>query len=373
MALWTLSLSSRLVQRNYRRLPYIPRGGQQQASYVIYNQPEEFLMSRFFMMLRLFIFFPAAVYSHAPTPEAKRRSQAALLAHSDTTAWPSSSDLLYDHYDGAVTSSPEHLGADRPAVYWTPPKTIKITVALGRDVGSDDLSEMLSQPLIKEWAWNAQSGAEFQQKPELTRKLALMGEQVATNDGPDEWIKWKLYKDDPNGISVWTGRAQKEGCYGSQLPLIKSRSVIPLSCKEMVDLMMDSSKVPMYNKWSLGRKDCWVLDDHTKIVQNLVKPPIGSKHLVSTTLLHACPLDNDAWVIVSRAVRGFPEPADASKTEILLGVNLVEPLGDNACRLTSVNHVYTSGVPTMLAESLGVKSAIKFVNDIRRLREEGEI
>jgi hypothetical protein len=30
-------------------------------------------------------------------------------------------------------------------------------------------------------------------------------------------------------------------------------------------------------------------------------------------------------------------------------------------------------VPTMLAESLGVKSAVKFVNDLRRLRGEGKI
>jgi hypothetical protein len=330
-------------------------------------------MTRFFMILRLVVFFPAAVISHAPTEPS--RSGRALSFEFDrqemtSTVWPPSM-LVTSNFNTTATLGQPYTNP--PPIFWTPPKTIKITVCLGSDVGTDDLSDALSQPLIKESAWNAQSGEEFQRKPDLVRKLALMGERVAANDGPDEWIKWKLNRDDPNGISVWTGKAQKKGCYGSQLPLIKSRSIIPLSCKDMVDLMMDSSKVPIYNTWSMGRKDCWVLDDHTKIVQNRVKPPIGSKQLVSTTLLHACPLDNDAWVIVSRAVRGFPEPEDACKTEILLGVNLVEPVGDKSCRLTSVNHVYTSGVPTMLAESLGVKSAVKFVNDLRRLRAEGKI
>jgi hypothetical protein len=382
MALWMLSSQScQLIHRKCWRLPkIIPRGaGGQQVSY-FYSQPEEFLMTRLLIMLRLFVFFPAAVICHA-SAETNRRNHA-LSFGSDrhdisSTVWPPSSLLLSNGSTNgnAAAGTLVNPYADPPPIFWTPPKTIKISVRLERDVGVEEdlLSDALSHPLIREAAWIAQSGEEFQRKPDLVRKLALMGERVATNDGPDEWIKWKLSKDDPDGISVWTGKAQKSGCYGSQLPLIKSRSIIPLSCKDMVDLMMDSSKVPVYNTWSMGRKDCWVLDDHTKIVQNRVKPPIGSRQLVSTTLLHACPLDNDAWVIVSRAVRGFPEPEDASKTEILLGVNLVEPLGDNSCRLTSVNHVYTSGVPTMLAESLGVKSAVKFVNDLRRLRGEGKI
>lgn len=374
MALWILSSqSSQLIHSKCRRFPkIIPRGRGQQVN-CFYSQPEEFLMTRVLMMLRLLVFLPAAVICHAPTETNNRRNRALSFGSdhhdvSSTTAWPPSNLL---NVDAATRGSP---CADSPPIFWSPPRTIKITVCLESGVvGTEEQGDLLSQPLIKTSALIAQSGEEFQRKPDLVRKLALMGERVASNDGSDEWIKWKLTKHDLDGVSVWTGKAQKEGYYGSQLPLIKSRSIIPLSCKDMVDLMMDSSKVPIYNTWSMGRKDCWVLDDHTKIVQNRVKPPIGSKQLVSTSLLHACPLDNDAWVIVSRAVRGFPEPEDASKTEILLGVNLVEPVGDNSCRLTSVNHVYTSGVPTMLAESLGVKSAIKFVHDLRRLRGEGKI
>jgi len=97
---------------------------------------------------------------------------------------------------------------------------------------------------------------------------------------------------------------------------------------------------------------------------------------VASTLLHAQPLANDTkgrWVIVSRAVKGFDTPEDANISEILLGVNLLEPINESSCRLTAVNHVYSNAIPTMLAERVGVKSAVKFVKDLRRLREEGKI
>lgn len=368
MALWTSSKV--LFYSNCRRRPTIRREGQRSNYFCghLNQQPEEFLMTRLWFIFRLFVIFPGAVISHAPKQGSSKTHSSMLFTSREpsTTVWPLTK--LLSTNTAAIS--------DRPPIFWTPPATIQITVSLQEEISSfegEDVAEALTKPLISEAAWNTQSGSEFQTKPALVQQLALTGKYVAANDNSDEWIQWRLYKDDPNDISVWTGKCKKAGCYGAHLPLIKSRSIIPLSCQDVVDLMMDSSKVPMYNTWSLGRKDCWVRDAHTKIVQNRVQPPIGSKQVVSTTLLHACEVDNNAWVIVSRAVRGFPEPEDASKTEILLGVNLVEPISDNSCRLTSVNHVYTSGLPTILAERLGVNGAIKFVNDLRRLRGEGKI
>ena len=174
--------------------------------------------------------------------------------------------------------------------------------------------------------------------------------------------------------------ARNDGSYyGSQVPFIKTRSIIPLAVEEMVELLLDSSRVKTYNPWSLGRRDCWVADydaEHTKIVKNRVQPPFGAKAMVSTTLLHARPAaateDDGAWIVVSRSVGGFrfaePDDATVGRSDILLGVNLLQPVDNESCLLTAVTHVYSSAVPTMLAERLGVQSAVKFVRDMRSLK-----
>jgi hypothetical protein len=149
----------------------------------------------------------------------------------------------------------------------------------------------------------------------------------------------------------------------------------------MVELLMDSSRVTTYNPWSLGRVDCWVNGEpdplhparQTKIVKNRVQPPMGAKAAVSVTMLHARPIAADGtWLVVSRATGGnrFPEldQDQVGKSDILLGVNLVQPIDDDSCLLTAVTHAYSAIMPAMLAERLGVKGAIKFVKDIRALR-----
>jgi hypothetical protein len=49
-------------------------------------------------------------------------------------------------------------------------------------------------------------------------------------------------------------------------------------------------------------------------------------------------------------------------------VNLLQPVGDDSSLVTAITHVQSTIVPAMLAESLGVKGAIQFVSDLRRLR-----
>ena len=200
----------------------------------------------------------------------------------------------------------------------------------------------------------------------------------------------------------------EEKYLGIQLPFIKVRAILPYSVTEVVDLLLDSNKVVTYNPWSLGRKDCWIdttssgsksstgTTTHTcmttKIVQNRVQPPIpGARQVVSTTLLHARPIrstsesDNDSkttsWIIVSRSIGKnhiYDDTLDSSKTsrsDILLGVNLLEPIRskdgtilESKCRITTVTHVYSPSVPMAFAERLGVQSSIKFIHDIRNLK-----
>lgn len=289
---------------------------------------------------------------------------------------------------------------------------------------SDFVLSAITQPLIPERAWQALTGREFQDHPELLEKLAAMGEAVARDDSSrgGEWIEWHAYGSSSSSsspdvtkslqegdIHVWTGKCVsantksdagnnnplQQQYFGAQLPVIKTRSIIPLSVHDMVELLLDSSRVQLYNPWSLGRRDCWVavatagtLDAAslivTKIVKNRVQPPLGSKAMVSTTLLHARPaLSNDgSWVLVSRSLghHGSALFSDsqnddetAGRSDILLGVNLLEPVSDDSCILTAVTHVHSAAVPTLLAERLGVQSAIKFVKDMRRLKQAANL
>ena len=322
--------------------------------------------------------------------------------------------------------------------------------------------ESLTQPLMTESVWNQLTGTEWcgshnnvenaataaATHDQLLDSLAKMGESVARIDTPTQWIDWHLSgsssssSDDDDDVQVWTGKCiatpppppsfQKaetdddqhhsgsndvveEKYLGIQLPFIKTRAILPYSVADVVDLLLDSKKVITYNPWSLGRKDCWIdtsgssgtdtttkISMTTKIVQNRVQPPIpGARQVVSTTLLHARPIQstlensefsNDptttSWIIVSRSVGKnhiyndeVDQKAKTSRSDILLGVNLLEPVRSkdgtivnvNQCRLTAVTHVYSPSVPTAFAERLGVQSSIKFIQDIRNLKHKSTL
>jgi hypothetical protein len=214
--------------------------------------------------------------------------------------------------------------------------------------------------------------------------------------------------DDDDHHSPSNNVVVKENYLGIQLPFIKVRALLPYSVVDMVDLLLDSDRVVTYNPWSLGRKDCWIdttgsssngtptrRSMTTKIVQNRVQPPIpGARQVVSTTLLHARPIrssfDGDlsdpnttSWIIVSRSVgknHMFNQESDlkakTSRSDMLLGVNLLEPvrsndgtiLDTNHCWITTVAHAYSPSVPIAFAERMGVQSSIKFIQDIRNLK-----
>ncbi|GMH56324.1 hypothetical protein TrRE_jg5812 [Triparma retinervis] len=184
-------------------------------------------------------------------------------------------------------------------------------------------------------------------------------------------------------IYVWTGNFP-EACTGADLPAIRTRGVIPMSAKAVAELLMDSTRVKVYNKMSQGRTDVKLFqagidskskqwgEGETKIVKNKTKPPLTSKTMVFTTLMHARKLSNSSYLVVSRAVNvpsvsSAPSAGGVVKSEIMLGVNVLRPLTESSCELSSVTHVNSPLVPGMMARSVGVKGAVNFINDLRAL------
>lgn len=306
----------------------------------------------------------------------------------------SSSTCLVDYFDTDNSSIVTTTACSRKRFFRKP--EVSESSSSQSSQSSDELTIQVSDPIIPLDVWETMTGNEFEETDAVDR-LAQSGLQLAANEDENEWIEWTAQKDtekalqekdmmsalDDGKVLVYLGKAKKEG-YGTQLPIIKSKSILPMSAQEMAELLMDSGRVQIYNKMSLGRKDVINYGENTKIVRNLTKPPMAKSNMVSVTLMHSRELqesekeslsginkDREGYLVVSRAVPGMvdPEIANLTRNDIVLGVNLLQDLGPNECLMTAVTHVYSPLIPTMLARKAGVTSAINFVKDIRSVCE----
>jgi len=244
-----------------------------------------------------------------------------------------------------------------------------------------DTTAMTSPIVPLTISFDGQTGEEFAD-PDTMDRLVASGLEMATQD-PNDWIEWKAHSAtkklleehnhnemvilEQGEVMVYIGRSKKEG-HGSKLPIIKTKSILPLAAEEMAELLMDSSRVRIYNKLSVGRTDVRTLGEGTKVVCNLTKPPIAKSNMVSCTLMHSRRLDQEgSHFVVSRAAPGMIDDAmsELPRNDILLGVNLLEDRGPDECIMTAVTHIYSPALPTILAKKMGVSSAINFVKDIR--------
>ena len=78
--------------------------------------------------------------------------------------------------------------------------------------------------------------------------------------GVDTSKEWYEALDSSQEVLVWAGKfttlgSNNDEYYGANLPIIKTTSVIHQSPKYLAELLMDSEKVKVYNKMSLGRTD----------------------------------------------------------------------------------------------------------------------
>lgn len=195
-------------------------------------------------------------------------------------------------------------------------------------------------------------------------------------------------------VMVWTGNFI-HGLYGSDLPAIRSAGIVNMSPKELLDLLVDSSRVKEYNHMSLGRTDLLVLQDNlheeqadagifgkscTKVMRAETQPPFIRKSLQFVSILHATALEDGAgYLIVTRAVTqaseiGVATTFDVLRSEILMGVNVIRKIEghDNRCLMINVNHIRTPMVPLFVGKRLGLAAAPGFIRDLRSIKAPTE-
>lgn len=191
-------------------------------------------------------------------------------------------------------------------------------------------------------------------------------------------------------IMIWNG-CFSHNHHGHEMPAMRSRFIVGMSCVALVELLMDSKRVHTYNKSSLGRRDEIIFCDDlhgsskeeefmgtSKITRSESKIPIVAKTLEILCLMHARKLqesDNsgEGYLIVSRSIKEAKKSQhkhdNVIESEILLNANLIKRIDGlkNKCEVISMTHMRCPIVPTFLTNKIQLAAANTFMKDIRAL------
>jgi hypothetical protein len=179
-------------------------------------------------------------------------------------------------------------------------------------------------------------------------------------------------------VLIWSGKFSH--C-GHDIPVYRSSGIIAMDADELIHLLLDSSRIHEYNKVSEGRTDEIIYTNDlcasegiTKVVRSKSKPPIVSKSLEFTSLMHARRLTaadghGKGYILVTRGVTLRNEKSDQYSPEILLNVSLIKEIDglSKKCEMINMNYVSMPIIPSFLVKKLGYNGAISFFNDLRSL------
>lgn len=203
----------------------------------------------------------------------------------------------------------------------------------------------------------------------------------------NEWYTdTKLVQSLENDVLLWSGTKEgqplrKSTSYVHNVPFFKGRGIIPsMSAKELTYLLLDSSKVKLYNKWSNGRIDKIVYEKDiekgngmfgigsTKIVENETNVPFSNNNIVVTTFIHARRValekykrnsnDNvgNAYIIVSRSLQKqhTPDSTVGQMNEIIWGVTLLRDIPGHPGKtdLLTLTQANSPAIPGFLAHKV---------------------
>lgn len=219
-----------------------------------------------------------------------------------------------------------------------------------------------------------------------------------------------------SGMSSGTnGKDMDQLGYGSKIPYFKARGIIPnISPLELAELILDSSRVKLYNKWTNGRDDLHVFqepinvlnglygDGCLKVVQAKTAIPFSSATLKMENFLHGramklhhddlCQDDNieiecndkpNSYVIVSRSIYteeavaedksgNITQAVPGAKNEMIMGVNIFREVPGHPGKtdLLIVSQANSSAIPSFLAHKAGLMGATDFFRSLRGMKLE---
>lgn len=220
-------------------------------------------------------------------------------------------------------------------------------------------------------------------------------EKIISSRGPSEQ-EWHYASG--GDVFVWSGKLDFEG-FGDDILAVKARAIIPTTAENMLNLLMDSSRVKEYNKMSLGRTDQFFfkkgvdstedgLKGEAKVFRSLSSIPLIKKQIELRAMMYAKTFDEEihgskGYLAVTRSVwedeASAPTKdkkgdsggnADFIRSEMLLSVNCIRDISASkpgSCELTTVTHFHTPGMPTFGAKTMGMKAAANFIKDVQAI------
>eukprot|EP00953_Heterococcus_sp_UTEX-ZZ885_P031519 16535-Heterococcus_DN1.PRE.2 len=228
------------------------------------------------------------------------------------------------------------------------------------------------------------SHAEHQRYFDELERTKLIAADVIESPGWSEVLQ-------RDGVTVHKKYLDKDA-YGSAFACVKATAVVDASPATLMQLLLDSTRVLEYNRYSKGRTDIAKLDANTKIVWNKTKPPLTSKLHDFCTLMHVsrthdcssnsssssssgdtsadsssdADSDDCGYVITTTRTEhpGAPQLQNSVRSEIVLGVTTITPHGSSSSRVTTVNHIVSAGVPAVIADRVSTRNAVDFIVNV---------
>lgn len=219
-------------------------------------------------------------------------------------------------------------------------------------------------------------------QPTWETKRALKQNLAELTQDPLDWSYAPWYEvNNAEQVLIWCGSSQSTG-FGHDLPMIKARGNIPNTTpRQLLDFLLDSIHVKRYNKMNISCENKQVfqsgvdtvdaekdLEGDARIVRTISRHKLSNTTIESTTLQHAKSLPEGAFLIVSRSIWEH-ETIDTKnnnfiRNEVLLRVQLIRPIVAG-CELTTVSHLFSPGVPELMAKRLAPSSEADLIKEIQ--------
>jgi len=335
----------------------------------------------------------------AETPMRSRANTAPTRTLSTCSSFMRTHDLEVGSPGSSISSSLHSLPTDSAT---TPPLENHHKNNTGKNafspLGVDDdfffldqnVSLILDKLFQLGFAVATDESARFTPTRDTQRRL----KETASGDGDiaaveEGWPVHPWHAAKGTDVLTWTGGVDHEG-FGHDWPVVKARGIVQTSPRELLRFLLDSTQVKRYNKMSQGREDLLILQEgvdttadeskygfagDAKIVRALVKPKMLPKTIEMLSLWYSKPIESapGAYMIVSRSVWEeaqvtSPSNHNVLRSEMLLGVQLLRPCSNGkCCELTTVTHVFSPGVPELMAKRFAPGSATGMIREIQEV------
>ena len=185
--------------------------------------------------------------------------------------------------------------------------------------------------------------------------------EVAQGSGVTVWRKYLTMED--------LGKSTQKGQRSSLVPVVKASAVVNASAESVYELLKDNKRVHEYNDNCRVVMDMQKLDKDTKITW-AASPRFGPfKPRDFCTLVHFRKTTDGLLIVVNVPAEHKNAPRSSSfvRSEILLGGNIIKPLGPRKTELTILTSIDTGDLPSAGAALVNKMAATTPISFIRRL------